>query len=78
LIFLLFGRARVPLKWLETARRGFLKQLLSIISIFLILEWGELPTYSSDLIKAYPLLWLVGAIALLGFLISAYLVVTSK
>lgn len=50
----------------------------SIVSIFLYLEWGKLPSFSTDLIKAYPLLWVVGAIALLGFLVSSFLVVTSK
>lgn len=50
----------------------------SIVSIFLILQWGKLPSFSVDLIRTYHMLWVVGIIALIGFLISAYLVIVSK
>lgn len=50
----------------------------SIISIFLFLEWGKLPSFSSELIKSYPLLWSIAGVALIGFILSSYLVITAK
>lgn len=50
----------------------------SIVSIFLTLNWGKLPSFSPELIKANPFLWVVFAVAVLGFLASAYLVVVSS
>ncbi len=50
----------------------------SIVAIFLRLEWGKIPSFSSKLLEAHSLLWVVAFVALGGFLISSYLVVTSK
>lgn len=50
----------------------------SIIAILLRLEWGKLPAFSTELIKTHPSLWIVGTIALLGFLVSSYILITSK
>lgn len=50
----------------------------SIISIFLQLEWGKIPNFSMSLITAHPTLWFIALIALVGFLVSSYLVVTTK
>ncbi len=50
----------------------------SIISIFLQLEWGKIPDFSMNLIKAHPALWFIAAIALVGFVVSGYLVVTTE
>ena len=50
----------------------------SIVSIFLVLNWGKLPSFSVELIKTNPFLWVIFAIAALGFLASAYLVVVSS
>ena len=49
----------------------------SVVSIFLILNWGEIPEFSMKLVSTYPLLWGVAAIAIVGFLISGYLLVTA-
>jgi hypothetical protein len=49
----------------------------SIVSIFLRLEWGKVPFLSTELIKQHPLLWVIAAIAVVGFVVSGYLVVTS-
>lgn len=50
----------------------------SIVSIFLKLEWGKIPSFSAKLLEAHSLLWVVAFIALGGFLVSSYLAVTSK
>lgn len=49
----------------------------SVVSIFLTLNWGEIPEFSTELLSTYPLLWGVAAIAIVGFLISGFLVVTA-
>ena len=49
----------------------------SIIAIFLRLDWGHLPEFSAALIAQYPLLWLLAGIAVVGFLVSGYLVLTA-
>ncbi|GEM_PF-2577244 len=49
----------------------------SIISIFLTLNWGKLPSFSADLIRTNPLLWVIFGIAIVGFIVSSYLVITS-
>ncbi len=48
----------------------------SIVAIFLELEWGKLPSFSKDLIAKNPLLYLVALIALIGFIVSSYLVIS--
>jgi hypothetical protein len=48
----------------------------SIVAIFLQLEWGKLPSFSKELITKNPLLFLVAGIALVGFIISSYLVIS--
>ncbi len=50
----------------------------STVSIFLVLEWGKIPSFSPELVQAYPLLWIVAAIAVIGFLVSAYLVLIAS
>lgn len=50
----------------------------SIIAIFLKLDWGKIPTFSTELIKSHPSLYFIAFIALLGFLVSSYMVVTTK
>ncbi len=50
----------------------------SIISIFLTLNWGKLPSFSVELIKANPFLWVIFGVAVVGFIGSAYLVVVSQ
>ena len=47
----------------------------SIVSIFLMLEWGKIPEFSTVLVSTYPLLWGVAAVALIGFVLSGYLVI---
>ena len=49
----------------------------SIVSIFLKLEWGKIPSFSNELLMQHPLLAVVAIISLVGFLLSGYLVVTS-
>jgi hypothetical protein len=49
----------------------------SIVAIFLKLEWGKIPSFSSALLTQYPLLSIVAIVSLIGFFISGYLVVTS-
>ena len=49
----------------------------SIISMFLTLNWGKLPSFSPELMKTTPFLWIIFAIASVGFLTSAYLVIVS-
>ncbi|MEK7672338.1 MAG: hypothetical protein AAB373_00490 [Patescibacteria group bacterium] len=49
----------------------------SIVSIFLTLNWGKLPSFSPELIKSNPFLWAIFAVAIIGFLMSAYLVITA-
>ena len=39
----------------------------SVVSIFLILNWGKIPAFSAELVSTYPLLWGVAAVALVGF-----------
>jgi hypothetical protein len=50
----------------------------SIISILIKLEWGKIPEFSLDLLKAHPTLWAIAGIALIGFIASSYLVVVTK
>ena len=49
----------------------------SIVSIFLKLEWGKIPSFSNDLLVQHPLLWLIAGISSIGFVASGYLVLTS-
>ena len=50
----------------------------SIVAIFMRLDWGELPEFSTELVKQHPLLWLIAAIAVIGFVVSSYLLLTTK
>ena len=49
----------------------------AIISVLLKLDWGKIPEFTTENLVAYPMLWGVLAIALVGFLFSAYVVITS-
>lgn len=50
----------------------------SIVAIFLKLDWGKIPEFSLELIKAHPTLYIVALIALIGFVVSSYMVITTK
>ncbi len=50
----------------------------SIVSIFLKLEWGKIPTFSNELVRSHSFLWIVAAIAVVGFGTSLYLLLTAK
>lgn len=49
----------------------------AIISVLLKLDWGKIPEFTNENLIAYPMLWGVLVIALIGFLFSAYVVITS-
>jgi hypothetical protein len=50
----------------------------SIVALLLKLEWGRLPEFTGELLQGDPRLWLLMGIALLGFVTSAYFVITSR
>lgn len=49
----------------------------SIVSILIKLDWGQIPEFSGELLTAQPLLWIVLVIAVIGFLASAFFVVSA-
>ena len=49
----------------------------SIVSIFLKLEWGKIPSFSTNLLSLHPLLAIIALVSLIGFVMSGYLVITS-
>ena len=49
----------------------------SIVSLLLKLEWGRVPEFTSEVLQATPALGVILLIALVGFVSSAYFVVTS-
>lgn len=50
----------------------------AFIAIFLELEWGSWPSFSSQLIGEYPLLWGVCVLAIVGFIGTSWLVFVIK
>jgi hypothetical protein len=50
----------------------------SIVAMLLKLEWGRLPEFTGALLQGDPRLWLLLAVALIGFVISAIFVITSQ
>jgi hypothetical protein len=49
----------------------------SIVALLLRLEWGRLPELTGAMLQGDPRLWLLLAIAVAGFISSAFFVVTS-
>src|SRR5687767_11360952 len=49
----------------------------AIISVLLKLDWGKIPEFTNENLIATPSLWGVLLIALIGFLFSAYIVISS-
>lgn len=50
----------------------------SMVSVFLRLEWGKIPSFSMETLTRHPLLWVVTLVAFVGFLMSGFLVVMSE
>jgi hypothetical protein len=49
----------------------------SVVSLLLKLEWGQIPQFTGEILQTTPGLWWILGLAVVGFIASAYFVVTS-
>jgi hypothetical protein len=50
----------------------------SMVALLLKLDWGRLPEFSGALLQSDPRLWLLLAIAMAGFVASAFFVISAR
>jgi hypothetical protein len=49
----------------------------AVVSLLIKLDWGKIPEFSGKMLQDTPALWIILLIGVLGFLASAYFVITA-